>query len=433
MNHDLETMTMAAGILLDLKIPQSTIKVSVEYYDEAERKKFLSYSNVSDIGQLVTTGFEIPIEEFLTYYLFYKKRPGKDGWRNYQEIGLNIAYALAELSGFVDFNGVSLSTPKDTDGQDRAITERIGESVGLSVVSRIHGLTAADWGRLPIIDKKSFDYEVAGIGNLVIQMEAKGSSIADNSVKAPTVSNHKASIHGKKNAINTLSGTGSYRYPADLRYGTITVMGESTTDPVKCLLVDPPADGDGNSALQLKLIQRLKFICDWISFISPRSQFASALQTRIASIENLPDPRLLDGVPLLKGNGEPFEYGPMGWMPGQHSSFFSSKCRITDGPAGGVVVPLPNGNLFFLGIREDLLEQAASQKIDQIANYKAEQGSVRKTVRCMLTMRAFKEFKLPSRLIEGASKEAGYYAFNLEGQIQYSNTGILFGVLPTHE
>ena len=424
---------MPTSFTLTLELLQPTVKVAVEFYDAAEKQKLLQYPTNAVMENLVKSGLEIPSEEFLTYYLFHKKRPGMEGWRNYRDVGAKIGYALAELTDWVEFNGKSVSTPADVGSQDKAITERIGESIGLSVVGSIHGLTAADWERIQIGSYPSFDYQLASDGKDVIQMEAKGSAAKDNSAKTSSVSKHKASILGKKKAIAEREKLNDYPYPADLRYGTITVMGESVNDPVKCLLVDPPADGDGTAAQRFRLLQRMRFLRDWISFISPRSQLSSALQTRLAALERLPDPFLLDGVPLLKGNGKAFDFTPIGGMLRGHASFFATKSKITDGPAGGVVVPLPNGDLFMLGIRETLLEQAAKQQVRSLADYKAEHGPVQKTVECVVTERALSEFRLPPRVVERASKTGGYYTFELAGQIQYSDTGILFGVLPTGE
>jgi hypothetical protein len=423
---------MPNGDTLTLRMPQRRVKIAVEFYNDAEKEKLLSYANHEKIEEIVKSGLEVTTEEFLTYYLFHKKRPGKVGWRNHREIGRKIGNALAELDEWVDFNGKSISTPADVAGQDRAITERIGESVGLSVISHLHGLTAADWDRIPTSDHRTFDYQIASDGHQIVQMEAKGSATADNSVKTSSVSQHKRSILDKKKEIDALEKQRKYRFPADLRYGTITVMGGSGSQ-VRCLLVDPPADGDGTAAEGLRLLQRVRFLRDWISFISPRSQLASALQTRLAALEHLPDPLSLDGVPLRKGNGEEFDFTPIGGILRGHASFFTTKSKITDSQAGGIVVPLPTGHLFFLGIRETLLEEAAKQQMHSIMSYKAESGPLRKKVECVMTQKAFDAMRFPPPNIERTSEEGSYYRFELPGLIHYSDSGILYGVLPTHE
>jgi transposase InsO family protein len=71
-------------------MPQRRVKIAVEFYNDAEKEKLLSYANHEKIEEIVKSGLEVTTEEFLTYYLFHKKRPGKVGWRNHREIGRKI-------------------------------------------------------------------------------------------------------------------------------------------------------------------------------------------------------------------------------------------------------------------------------------------------------------------------------------------------------
>ncbi len=405
----------------------------MEYYNENEKSKLDNYSTAEKIRSVVNEGVTISTAEFLTYYLFHKKRPGKFGWRNYEEVGCHIDAALAELSGWVEFNGYSISTPNDVDPQDRAITERIGESIGLSVISKIHELTAADWGKIPEGKTKTFDYEIASDGMQIVQMEAKGSCTPDNSVKTDSIRKQKSSIADKKSTILPMENDGAYDFPADVRYGTIGVMGEQPTVPVRCYLVDPAAENYDDWPRRLRVLQRVRFIRDWISFISPRSQLAAALNTRFAALEKLSDPLLLDDVPLLGGRGEPLAFNRIGGTQVDYSSFFASKSRITDGPAGGITLQLPNDDLFFIGVREALVEMAAGQQLTRIAEFKTESGSMRKTVRCVFPIGAYRRLRLPSHIEERVSKSGKYFWFEMSGEIYHSDTGILFGVLPLHE
>jgi hypothetical protein len=150
-------------------------------------------------------------------------------------------------------------------------------------------------------------------------------------------------------------------------------------------------------------------------------------------VERLKNPLLLDGVPLLKGNGQPFDFSPIGGMLRGHAFFFATKSKITDGPAGGVIVPLPRGDLFFLGIREKLLEQAAHQELRKIEDFRSERGPMRKTVECVLTDSVFRHYRLLPEVTERSRRYGNYHAFELAGQLHYTETGILFGVLPTRE
>lgn len=417
-----------------LSILQPTIRVAVEYYDEAEKEQLLKLPTARQVDQLVCDGVEIPTQEFLTYYLFHKKRPGKPGWRNYQELGRKIDRALSELDDWVVFTGESIATPNDISRQVTAITEHIGESIGMSAISRIHGLSAADWETIPVHGGtggfRTFDFMISSDGQRIVQLEAKGSSIPDNTKRSTTVSAHYQNIRKKKNSITESQSLGAYKYPADIRYGTITVVGENISAPVRCLLVDPPSDGQSLTAKRLRLLHRERFLRDWIVFLSPRSQLASALQTRLLALQQLHDPYALDGVPLLKGNGKQFDFSPQ-QPDGVHSNFFISKARILGSSAGGVTLTLSNGDLFFLGIREALLSLASRQRFGEILDYKTKFESVKKSLECAFTASAFEALRLsPGERAKHNPDAGGYYYVQLSGLIHCSDTGVLFGVLP---
>jgi hypothetical protein len=172
---------------------------------------------------------------------------------------------------------------------------------------------------------------------------------------------------------------------------------------------------------------------DWISFLSPLSALAAALATRVADLEALRDPYELNSVPLLRGSGKPFEIEPFSQLKWRHSSFMTSKSRVTDGPAGGVVLQLSERALFFLGIREDLLVIAADQKFEEIIEYKAEAGSQKKTVKCTFNSGRYMNLKLPESVSDSVTETGGYIHFNLTGVLNYSPEGLVFGTLPLPE
>ncbi len=392
----------------------------------------MQYPNALAIQAIVEGGVEIPTSEFLTYYLFHKKRSGKKGWKTYREISAKTGIAAVELNEWVDFNGDSISTPRDVKYQVGPITERIGESVGMCVINALHGLTAADWNHVPeqpgVGGVKTPDYELAADEKFIIQLEAKGSSVRNNSLKPPSVSNHKSNIAKKKREIAKLEKANNYKYPADLRYGTIAVMGEDPGSPVKCLLVDPPADGDGLRARNLRLIHRMRFLRDWITFLSPRSQLASALQTRLLTIESASDPYSQNGLTLLKGDGESFDFSPL--SAGGHSSFFSNKPRITGVAAGGLCSRMNPSNLFFTGIREDLLKVAADQNFNELTQVRYAAGSIQSTVECVFSEGRYRSLGRPRGFSVRRNSSGTLYHRDLTGVIHYSTSGIAFGVLP---
>lgn len=426
---------MASLEVQTLVIPQPTVKVEVDYYNEAEKEKLLHYPTAPQILALVSNGIEIPTEEFLTYYLFHRKRPGMPSWQNYNQIAKRIGVAITHLDEWIDFNGTSISCPEGINHPGIDVVEHIGESIGMSVVGHLHGLTAIDWDRVPeqrgANPIPTFDYEIASDGNHVVQIESEGSATTNNAVLTPTIRSHRRNIANKK--TNIIQNQ-AYPYPADLRYGTITVLGQNAKARVRCLLVDPEPEGNEARARKLRVVQRMRFLRDWIAFVSPRSQLAAALSTRLASLEELEDPFQLDGVPLRKANGELFEFGPEEVFRRGHSPFFANKSRILDGPAGGVTLQLPNGDLFFMGIREELLALAAGQRLGAMLEFNTPRASLRKEVDCLFSKGRTASLFVPDLIRERArQREGGYYSIRIAGMIHYTNSGILFGVLPLRQ
>lgn len=415
-----------------IKLPQQHIKIDVNFYDETQENKLMAYPSAKSIQEVVKNGVEIPSEEFLTYYLFHKKRPGMRGYRNYEELGRKIGKSLNELDAFIEFNGNSIATPTDVGTQVDSITEYVGESIGMSVVNRIHNLSEADWARIP--DRggryapKVFDYQVASDGTSIVQVETKGSSIDNNSLKTSTVSNHKSSIITKKEEICKLEDKKLYPYHANLRYGTITVMDKRQNSTVKCWLLDPEPVEQKTPPVKLRLINRMRFLRDWIAFISPRSQFAAVLSTRVSELEALSDPFELDGIPLLKGTGEPFEIIPT--PTGDTLGFLMNKSRVTDGPSCGIVTKISPTALFYLGIRDKIAVHAAEQSFREILTYKAEIGTIHKEVRCVLHKNRFKRMDLPNWFVADVQEGPDYISFMLKGELYYNRDGLVFGVLP---
>jgi hypothetical protein len=299
-------------------------------------------------------------------------------------------------------------------------------------MSKIHDLTEADWSPIKVQRGRgaapSFDFELASDGRNLIQVENKGSSVSDNQLPDERVKAQKRLIAAKKSRLNELGRTEADPNPASLRYGTITAIDHRRDGNVRCWLTDPPADLDGDPR-SFRLIQRMRFLRDWISFISPRSHLAVALSTRLADMEALRDPFELSGVPLRRGNGERFEFTPYQAF-GEHSGFLASKF---DGPAGGVVVQISERALFLLGIREDLLALASEQGFDQLLTYEAATTSIEKTVECVISDSRLQSFNLPSLILEQARKSGNSISFELNGLMHYSPAGLVFGVLELPE
>lgn len=417
-----------------LALTQKTVRVDVAFYDDAERQKLLRYPSGPAIEQITAKPLDVPTPEFLTYYLYHRKRLGTPGYRDYQSIGQKLQVALASLDGCVISNGHSICTPPGAPTQLTEISEHIGEAIGLSVASRIHGLTAADWSPLEPQRGRgaapSFDFQIASDGEKFIQAENKGSSVQDNRLLDTTVQAQKRRIDDKKRKLAALAKEGKDPYPASLRYGTITALDARKDGNVRCWLSDPPPGQVDVDPRHFRLLNRMRFLRDWISFISPRSALASAVATRASDMEAMRNPFELDGVPLRRGNAEVFRFDPFSPARGRHSAFMSSKSRVTDGPAGGVVVQLSDRELMVLGIREDLLILLSEQVFESIAGYRSEVGSIDKAVECTFSAGRFRRLRLPGSTLQSARRTSGYFRFRLRGTLHYSPEGLVFGILP---
>jgi len=422
-----------------INIPQDSILVSVDFYNDVEKDKLLQYPTRNNIQDIVNNNIEIPTAEFLTYYLFKRKRPGKEGYRGYKQLGRLIHRSLMDLEDWVIFNGDSICSAHDINEQDNSITERIGESISLSVMNRIHGMTEADWGKIP--ERRGsgaypvFDYShpvdsnTGSDGQFIVQVESKGSSVEDNRRITSSISNHKTNIINKKARINILEQQNQYPPEAELRYGSITAIDKRQNGTIKCRLLDPDPEHQSVSPRSLQLINRVRFLYDWISFISPRSQLASSIATRLAALESLENPFELDKTPLIKGSGEKFSLFPFDEFSHQPCSFFSNKSYVTDGPSGGITLQLPNNDMLFIGIMEDLIFQALDQNFEDIISYKHTAGSVYKRVRCFFSAGRYNKLILPDDISEYTIDAGPYKYFDLLGDLHYSREGTVFGLL----
>jgi hypothetical protein len=413
-------------------VPQGVIRVDVDFYDDGERDALLQYPSASSIQEIVgSSPIEIPTAEFLAYYLFHRKRLGSPRYRDYRSIGRNLHQAITDLDGCVDL-GDSIHTARKVTRQLKNISEHIGEGIGLSISSRIHGLTEADWAAIEEFAGRSapptFDFELASNGEDFVQVENKGSSVEDNRIQNNAVKAQKRRIAKKKAKLQKLAETRDDPYPASIRYGTITVVDRRRQGNVKCWLTDPPADQVTTEPRRFRLVQRMRFLRDWIAFVSETSQLAVAISTRLADIEALEDPFELDGVRLRRGSNAKFLFGRMRTR-GNHSTFFWTKSRVLDDRSGGVVLQLSNSEMFFAGIREDFITLSAKQDFENILTYRANTGSLEKTVECVFSESRYESLSLPGSVHERARRSANYFSFDLDGVLHYSPAGLVFGVL----
>lgn len=146
------------------------------------------------------------------------------------------------------------------------------------------------------------------------------------------------------------------------------------------------------------------------------------------------DPYELHQVPLTNADGTPLEIRRSFFGMGSHAAFFATRSRVEDGPAGGVVVRVPNHDaLLFVGFREQLLDIVAEQDFGRITSYVTESGSVWKRVLCTVSQGEFRTLNISPERLPNFSQSGTYVRFTLEGLLRYSREGLVFGVLPVPE
>lgn len=420
------------GILMVKKFPDF-ITISVDYYNLEEKRNLSDYFAAKEIAKIVSEPLVIPTAEFLTYYLFDRQRDNQKVYPNYRTIRKKIGSALNEIEGFIVFNSQSICLDPTRTRSRKHVTQFVAESIGLSVVGRFHGLIESDWIAIPEGGKKTFDYEIASTGKEIIQVEAKGSAVKDNqNPDDKKVKKQKALLDIKKKKLEELKGEDNDPHPADIRYGTITAIDPREEGLIKCWLTDPDSEPIKYTPERLRLFARLKFLRDMIILISPRSQFPSALNTRIGCLEHIRDVLELNEIPLKRVNGDLFDFS-LNSLTDQNTSFFANKSKIINGSGGGITLKISEKTFFFLGIQEELLTIAAKQNFELITKQKFEAMTQDDEVDCYFDLDNFKRLGSDILLSIKPTIFKHHVRFNLKGQLHYSSSGIIFGLLTVPE
>jgi hypothetical protein len=410
--------------------PKQTIQIDVQPYDETQERLLRDYSeSVSRaLDRMIESTTAIPVSDFLAYYLLHRK--GRTGYRTLQEVQQKAMAAKASLDDIVDYESGSIFIAKGDKGLPRDLTEHIGEAVGLSVISGMYGLTGADWEPIdvPVVGgvlTKAMDFEIAATATQIIQVETKGSAVENNQSKGSAVSNHKASIAAKKRTIRAMGS--NYPLRPAVKFGTITVVDSNHERPAKCLLVDPDPTQLSEEPEVYRLLARTTFLSRWLSVVSPRSQLAAALGTRLRALLAMRKPDELAGIPLVRGNGESFD-NQLHLNSGTHSEFFAHRTRVAARPIGGIAFKTSDSQLTFIGLREDLVRVGAAQDFDTLKNYSAEPESWSAAVTCVFHINRLRGMEFPKLEALGQASK-GYRTFDLQASLHQSSSGLVLGFM----
>jgi hypothetical protein len=330
------------------------LKIDLDYYD-AHHQSLLAQGAYQTLGTAAkvksfqTTG-EISLPDFLNYFLIH--RADGPSYATYRTRRKYLGQASGWIDGVLNTNG-TINCLRGSKG----LQEKVGEAVSLSVASAMFGLTAADWTTIPEQRGRTahptFDFErtMVGItnGNDVIQIEAKGSFVKDNTLDQLAVKRHASNIEEKKIKIAT---AGAYKHPAVARYGMIASIDPNNT--ARCLLLDPPADQLLGNPGDLKVASRLEYAASIVSLLAPKAKLPNALEIRAelwrqgAASKESETLRSPSGHPFTAGNYvEDFLANGKIWMKNRDI-------------VGQVYLDI-SGRAFFLGLRGDVVRTAIQQ------------------------------------------------------------------------
>lgn len=396
----------------------AVIRVDVHAYNSEQLELIRALPESSKILGLIENGLHIPREQFLVYSLFrYRDVSDLESLRN-------LATAKeALLEEILSVNDTSFCAHPRLDATEhRAEAQDIGEALGLCLMDNVYKTNEQDWSRIPEGPGKSLDY-VASDSQRILEVESKGSFVVDRSKKSSAVSKHKADILEKKEVRRT-----SQECPTGVYLGTISAIDRRSGGRPTVWIVDPPVGYHERAPEYVRLLHRMDFILGWLTLINPRSPLTVGLANRLLDLKHIQDPSVLDGIPLTGPLNKPI-------LPDKdpfaiHGRFFSTRSVVTDGPAGGLIVPSGMNKIFFAGVRENLVDIVSSQDFSAISGYQMMPTTLEKTVTGIISQGRFQKYGFNEMSEEVVRRGNGYFALRLRGALHYSAGGLVFGWLP---
>lgn len=398
------------------------LKLSVDYYNNAEKALFKSYPNFVTLTNLLNHDFSISKAEFVSYLMF-TEQADEDGWRTYPELKDRVQNRLGDIEDILNFSKGSIQSKQSSlRMNDSKMTERIGVSLGINVVNKLHGLTEADWAitdNVYIDGKriKDFDYEIplASDGTKFIQVENKGTVNNNNSFKTPSVSNHYSSIKAKKNSILAREQAQGIPLHQNIYYGTIGVLDSQNT--AKVWLVDPPTFEVKWNPIKFKLISRLIYYSKVFSEIGIHNRFQIALDKRIHQLFTAKDINEFNRVPLDVP------------LPTYTYIKYNNFVNINNNEAIGTFFFINSNEVFLLALTKVIIRLVLLQNFDGILEYDHKNVELSDKVIIELSAKLSKEseaFEYSKTKFE-LDKSRKRYFYQVYQEIGFTSSGRIFG------
>lgn len=321
------------------------IRFKVDLWDNENISKLEAYPNSDELKRMADEGVSFSNEEFITYGMF-KEQKDVDGWRTYSELAMKSETRRAQLEEYFEIGSSVRSHFVGRKNLDISQTERIGVAAGLSIVSRLYGLTEADWEKIPEKNSaKTFDFEIAATEAELIEVECKGAVV--RSQKKSEVSGAVGKIKEKKKSA---SG-------AAYRYGIVAAI-PSEREQATIYVIDPESEINGDPA-KIKLLSRLTYYYRELVAIS-RSPFSRELGNRIDILRRVTRYQELDGAVFLDRLGEELE------IPASYQNYMLH--YPADGVFGAYLYQ-GDGAFLFVGLKLDVVKILIAQNFKEIMTY----------------------------------------------------------------
>ena len=387
------------------------LRISLDFYDNHQERLFENYSTINTIRDLTKNNLSINKSEFLTYLLFTEQKDRR-AFRSYSDFSEKISKSYELIYQYLNFDNNSIKANFVGTEMNKDLIERVGVSISLCIMNKIHNLHEADWKKIPELNSSpTFDFEIASDGEKFIQAECKGSSINNNRLKISNISNHKANIERKKKRI---------RDDNNLFYGTIAVLDEREDTTAKCWLVDPPSFEIEIGPEKYRLLSRLYFYWTSLRYTTPNSTILNILINRIKEIKILENYKCLNGIYLLNRNGDKIKI---------HHNSFAKKSVIGDNNIIGKVYPLNQTGLFFMGFPQEIYNILISQDFNQILKFKNSSKIEKKEVFCRINKSDLNNYNIPPNIMNIKKEYETYIEFYLTGEMNFTKSGRVFGIL----
>lgn len=415
--------------------------IKVSFYDEDNQKKLEETPNYKIIQKLVEEGFTCSNEDLWTYSLF-KEQKNFEGYRNFQELKYKLSRRLDRIEDYFVLKDYTIRA-KFPEAKNQELTEEVGIGAALALISKIHGLTQADWNIIPITKNKDLDFyinpelkksikkpdktikhtkinnqnesllKVASDAERFIELEAKGSYV--NLDTKSLVSGAKGDIEEKKKYQREKQNN------KNLLYGVITSYSASKEVIAHSRILDPPAmySPDDNPR-KLRLLSRLSFYLENLNLIS-KPAYLIALANRIADITALSDYEALNNRPLVNRFSERFEI-PVSYTRSRTELYIENFKII------GEASPLNETRFLFFGVDAIIIAKMIEQNIIELLDYRC---GLPRSFEAIVDAKVKRQELITFRNVEDLSfaPDRSRVLITLSGLLHTNAAGIVWGYL----